>query len=96
MYYRKGVNMLGAIIGDISGSMYEGGWDRIKTKDFPFFGGKCRYTDDTVCTAAVADIILHDLPPVDTMRMWCQRHPGRGYGGNFRHWIVMENPKPFI
>ena len=53
--------MLGAIIGDIAGSIYEG--NPFKTKDFDFFGQRCQFTDNTVCTAAVADILLHDLSP---------------------------------
>ena len=52
--------MLGAIIGDIVGSIYE--WDGIKTKDFDFFNEHCQFTDDTVCTAAVADILLARPP----------------------------------
>ena len=65
--------MLGAIIGDIAGSIYEG--YSIKTKDFPFFGEDCRFTDDSVCTVAVADMLLHDLPPAEAMQSWCQRYP---------------------
>ncbi len=42
--------MLGAIIGDIIGSIYE--WERIKTKDFSLFDPNCDFTDDSVCTAA--------------------------------------------
>ena len=38
--------MLGAIVGDIVGSVYE--WDNIKTKDFPLFRDDCFFTDDTV------------------------------------------------
>ena len=38
--------MLGAMIGDIVGSVYE--WDRIKIKDFPFFTDDCFFTDDSV------------------------------------------------
>ena len=45
--------MLGAIIGDIVGSVYE--WNNIKTKEFPLFSEKCFFTDDTVMTIAVAD-----------------------------------------
>ena len=45
--------MLGAIVGDIVGSVYE--WDNIKTKDFPLFREDCFFTDDTVMTCAVAD-----------------------------------------
>lgn len=48
--------MLGAIVGDIIGSVYE--FDNIKTKDFPLFGEDCKIIDDTVCTIAVAEIRL--------------------------------------
>ena len=85
--------MLGAIIGDIVGSIYEG--NPIKTKDFPFFGDYCRFTDDSVCTVAVADILLHNLPPAETMQAWCRRHPRRGYGGNFGMWIYVDPPEPY-
>ena len=42
--------MLGAMIGDIVGSVYE--WHNIKTTDFEFFKPNCTFTDDTVLTAA--------------------------------------------
>ena len=85
--------MLGAVIGDIAGSIYEA--NPIKTNDFPFFGGYCRFTDDSVCTVAVADILLHDLSPAETMQAWCRRHPHRGYGGNFGVWIYADPPEPY-
>ena len=85
--------MLGAIIGDIVGSVYE--WHPIKTKDFPFFADNCFFTDDSVCTVAVADILLHDLPPAETLQAWCRRYPGRGYGGNFSRWIHADPPEPY-
>ena len=85
--------MLGAIIGDIVGSIYE--WNRIKTKDFAFFGHRCDFTDDSVCTVAVADILLHDRPPAETMQEWCCRYPGRGYGGMFGNWIYFDEPEPY-
>ncbi len=91
--------MIGAIIGDIVGSIYE--WKRIKTKEFEFFGDKCFLTDDSVCTFAVADILLHDLPTdtilqrSKTMQEWCQRYPGRGYGGMFAGWIYDDPPNPY-
>lgn len=49
--------MLGAIIGDIVGSIYER--HSIKTKEFPLFGSYCRFTDDTVMTCAVAEGIMN-------------------------------------
>lgn len=85
--------MIGAIIGDIVGSIYE--WNRIKTKDFPFFDDSCFFTDDSVCTAAVADILLHDRPPAETLQRWCRRYTGRGYGGNFGRWIYADPPEPY-
>ena len=85
--------MLGAIIGDIGGSIYEG--NPIKTKNFSFFGDYCSFTDDSVCTVAVADTLLHDRPPAKTMQKWCRRHPHRGYGGNFGMWIYTDPPEPY-
>lgn len=85
--------MLGAIIGDIVGSIYE--WNRIKKKEFKFFGPKCKFTDDSVCTVAVADILLHDLPPAETMQKWCQRYPNCSYGVMFGRWIFKDTPQPY-
>ena len=87
--------MRGAIFGDIAGSMYESRRYRIKTKEFDFFGDYCRFTDDSVCTVAVADILLHDLPPAETMQKWCRRYPGRGYGGSFKDWIRADLLEPY-
>lgn len=52
--------MLGAIAGDIIGSIYEDRWNRIKTTDFSLFGPHNRFTDDTVLTIATADALLRD------------------------------------
>ena len=85
--------MWGAVIGDIAGSRFEG--SRGGPKSFEFFHQRCRYTDDTVCTAAVADIIVNDRRPDSTLQAWCRRHPGRGYGGHFRKWIASTAPTPY-
>ena len=85
--------MIGAAIGDIVGSRFE--WHPRKSKEFEFFHPRCRFTDDTVCTAAVADIVMNDRPPAETLQAWCLRHPHRGYGGRFRRWIVREPPRPY-
>ena len=86
--------MLGAIIGDIAGSIYEPKDRRIKTKDFPFFSEDCRFTDDSVCTAAVADALLHNLPPAETMRKWGHQHPRCGFSQIFKEWIASEADAP--
>ena len=85
--------MLGAIIGDIVGSIYE--WNRIKTKDFPFLTDANFFTDDSVCTVAVADILLHGHPPAETLQNWCRRYPACSYGGNFGMWIYADPPEPY-
>ena len=54
--------MLGAIVGDIVGSVYE--WNNIKMKDFPLFRKDCFFTDDTVMTCAVAEAIMKTKPPI--------------------------------
>ena len=86
--------MLGAIIGDIVGSIYEPKDRRIKTKDFPFFGEDCRFTDDSVCTTAVADSLLHDLSPAETMRKWGMQYPRCGFSQIFKNWIYSEEDAP--
>ncbi len=85
--------MFGAIIGDIVGSVYER--NGIKTKEFELFGAGCRFTDDSVCTAAVADILLHGLAPAPALQRMCRNHPGRGYGGMFRQWIHRDTAEPY-
>jgi ADP-ribosylglycohydrolase len=63
--------MLGAIAGDIIGSVYEA--RPIKTTRFPLFHPLCRFTDDTVLTVALADSLLHGAPFVGLLRMPCGR-----------------------
>ena len=67
--------MLGALIGDIVGSIYE--WDNHRSKVFPLFGPGCDYTDDSVCTVALADALLTGADPARHLQAWCRRHPGR-------------------
>lgn len=85
--------MIGAIVGDIVGSVYE--WKRIKTKSFELFVDQCECTDDSICTVAVADILMHDLPPAQTLQRWCREHPRRDYGVRFAQWIEMDPPRPY-
>lgn len=85
--------MIGAIAGDIIGSIYEA-WP-IKTKEFPLFDPRCRFTDDTVLTAAVAHAILSGRPYQECLQEFGRRHPGAGYGGSFIHWLFAERPQPY-
>lgn len=76
--------MLGAIAGDIIGSIYEAA--PIKTKDFLLFGPGTTFTDDSVCTVAIAEAVLDGRAFAASLRSWVQRHPRRGYGGMFMKW----------
>jgi ADP-ribosylglycohydrolase len=76
--------MLGAIAGDIIGSIYEA--RPIKTKAFPLFGPGVTFTDDTVCTVAIADALLSGSDFAERLRAYVRRYPGRGYGGMFARW----------
>ncbi len=59
------------------------------------FKPKTTYTDDSVLTAAVAEVLLDDLPVAETLQKWSRRHPGRGYGGFYVSWIYLPDPKPY-
>lgn len=76
--------MIGAIAGDIVGSVYE--WNNIKTKDFELFSKECFFTDDSVLTVALADSILNGTPYAENLKIYYHCYPGRGYGGSFHHW----------
>jgi len=85
--------MIGAIAGDIIGSVYE--HRPIKTKDFPLFHPQCDFTDDTVLTVAIADAILHGTSYVDSVRRIGRRYPAAGYGGSFIQWLQSSNAGPY-
>jgi ADP-ribosylglycohydrolase len=76
--------MLGAIIGDIIGSVHE--WNGTKTKDFPLIVSGSFFTDDSVLTVAVADWILTGRDLTDILHNYYRAYPDRGYGGMFRQW----------
>ena len=85
--------MIGAIAGDIIGSVYEG--RPIKRKDFPLFDSRCTFTDDSVLTIAVAWAILSGSPYRDAVWKIGRRFPHAGYGGSFFRWLMSDNPRPY-
>ena len=87
--------MLGAIIGDIAGSVYE--FKNYRAKDFqPFFHPKAFFTDDTVCTVAVADALLSGAAMAATLRQWCRRYwDNGGWGQRFALWIADDEAGPY-
>lgn len=85
--------MIGAIAGDIIGSVYE--HDGIKTKGFPLFHPACEFTDDTVLTVAIADAILSGQPYLHSVRTIARRHPNAGYGASFHRWLHSPDSRPY-
>ena len=88
--------MLGAIIGDIVGSIYE--FNNIKTKEFDFFSEEMFFTDDTVMTIAIADAIMNGGKHEDFiwfMKKWGNDYIDKSYGSSFRKWLESENSEPY-
>lgn len=93
--------MIGAIIGDIVGSVYE--WHNIKTKDFEFFAKKCHFTDDSVMSLAICKALMEakkDFSDLSSLTIRAMQELGRkfphaGYGGGFRRWLSSPDPEPY-
>ena len=87
--------MLGAIIGDIVGSRWE--FDPTNDYDFEWLSSENGFTDDTICTVAVADALLKGRVFGESIHKWCNRypHPMGGYGGRFAQWVLSDNPLPY-
>ena len=84
--------MLGAIAGDVIGSIYEG--NPIKTTDFILFDKKSNYTDDTVLTIAIAYSILEGVDYVTSLKFFGRKYPA-AYGMSFYHWLVSSSSEPY-
>ena len=94
--------MLGAIIGDICGSIYE--FDNERNYDrIELFGKGCFPTDDSVMTVAVAQALMDTRHSpelskdavIDMMHYYGKLFPRAGYGGNFGRWLRSGDRKPY-
>ncbi|HYA15034.1 MAG TPA: ADP-ribosylglycohydrolase family protein [Syntrophales bacterium] len=85
--------MLGAIAGDIIGSVFEA--NPVKYTDFPLFSPYSTFTDDTVLTIAVAYSILEKVDFAKAFKVFGQKYPDAGYGVSFYHWIFSPNIDPY-
>jgi ADP-ribosylglycohydrolase len=85
--------IIGAVAGDIIGSVYE--WHNVKTVDFDLFCHKSTFTDDSVLTLATMEAIINPKSYTEVYQSFGRKYPHRGYGGRFRSWIRSENPEPY-
>jgi ADP-ribosylglycohydrolase len=85
--------VIGAIVGDVIGSVYEFGG--IRTTEFPLFVPASRFTDDSVMTIATADALLSGTPYAQAYRAWARRYPNAGYGAAFHRWFLQNDAGPY-
>ena len=88
--------MIGAITGDIIGSVYE--FRNIKTKNFKLFKDRLFFTDDTVMTCAVAEALMNGGERgefITAMKKYGRMYPSSGYGGHFIDWIFSDSDSPY-
>lgn len=99
--------MIGAVIGDIVGSVYE--FHSIKTESFPLFSPKSTFTDDTVTTLGIANALLFRKKQkakkfndnqkrkiyIEALRQICRKYPHAGYGFKFEKWVFQEINRPY-
>ena len=85
--------MIGAIIGDIAGSTFE--FHNTDNYNFEIFAEGSTFTDDSICTIAIADAICEGVPYKDKLLEWCRRYPNVGFSCSFRDWFMSNNPQPY-
>jgi ADP-ribosylglycohydrolase len=85
--------MIGAIAGDIIGSIYE--FNNYRSEDFNLFDTRSEFTDDTVLTVATADVLLNGGNYADKYREYVQRYPHCSYGSSFYQWAISQCPMPY-
>lgn len=88
--------MIGSIIGDAAGSIYE--FDNIKTKNFPLLSRGCSFTDDSVLSFATADWLLNGGNSADYYLKYTLLYPNHGYGSGYWDWACdgakLQKPAP--
>lgn len=85
--------MLGAIVGDVIGSVFE--FDNRRTRDFSLFEPRRFFTDDTVMTVACADAILAGTDFGESYMAYGRAYPDAGFGGMFARWLRRGVNRPY-
>lgn len=91
--------MLGAIFGDIVGSIYE--FNNIKTTRFELLDKRSTFTDDSILTIAVADWLLMGVLNKDRLifiiKQYVKEYPNPmgGYGSRFQQWAFSNDKEPY-
>lgn len=86
--------MIGAIIGDIIGSRFEGKM-KPSCDDFLLFNRKTYFTDDTVHTIAIAEGLMSGKSYAERLKYYYHKYPYAGYGKGFKAWAVTKEDDPY-
>lgn len=91
-------SFIGAICGDIIGSIYE--FNSTKDINFKLITPKSKFTDDTVMTCAIAEWLMEDFKHthnglVKIMRQYGRKYPNVSYGNMFKIWLNSRYIKPY-
>ena len=70
--------MIGAIIGDIVGSRFE--FNNTDDLNFELFTDECSFTDDSICTLAIAYALVSGISYEESLRFWCSSYPASHAG----------------
>ena len=87
--------VVGAILGDLVGSVHESRWRKVPDRQFPFLTEESRFTDDTVLTIAVAEAVRLNVDFAEPIARWANRYPHAGFGGMFRSWMASADRQPY-
>lgn len=85
--------MLGSVIGDIAGSVYEA--SAPNSFDASLLDAHSHFTDDTVIIGAVAQSLLSNSDLAAELRAWVRRYPGLAYGQRFKRWCATNDSAPY-
>ena len=96
--------MIGAMIGDIIGSVYEFK-ENVEDKNFKLFVSYAMTTDDSIMTLAVGQALVNTYGEKETVKIqeelvkqlqkFGREYPYGGYGLKFKEWLKEENPQPY-
>lgn len=86
--------LLSEAVGDIAGSVYEFHPQKNIGK-VDLLNRQSTYTDDTVCTFAVAEAFMEGEDVGGVLAARCNADPHRGYGGQFRQWLATSDRSPY-
>lgn len=86
--------MIGAFIGDCAGSAYE--FTKNKDPLVDLMPKQAVFTDDTVCTSAIAQWLLSgQSDPASFLLSMGRQHLPRGFGAKFIAWLKSDAPLPY-